>query len=538
MHKGTMAKLAALTSAAAMLVGLAACGGGNAGSGTTANGGKSLVVNNVFDLKTLDPARDFEFTGKFVNRQTYETVLDYGDDGTNLKEVVPAVAQYTISDDAKVVTLTVDGSHTFSDGAKVTAEDVAFSLQRVIGVQGNPAFLLNDPAGKPVEVKQTDDKTVTLTSSVANPALPYILPNPSLAVLEKKVVEAHGGTTDANDKADEWLNSNSIGSGPYKVTSVDPKSEVKIEANDKYSGKYKPTYTNVVLQNVKGSTQKVNMQAGSAQLAFDVNQDDLKGLDGGNTKVAKAESLYTFFLWLNSQEQYGKQASDPKFVQAFRHAIDYDVIVDLAGEGAVQAPGIIPGSVEGSLESDESNTYDPAKAKKLLSESGYKGEPIAFEFSSEYNIAGVNLQTLAQLIQQQVKKVGINLELKPSPSTTFLDSYRSGKAQAGLIFWQADYPDPADYAAFGPDGSVGLRAGWDTTANATGAAQVKPAFDAASAATDPATRAKAWQEAQKAMNENGPFVPLVTPSNSIVYANSLQNVKANPMWYIDLALLK
>jgi len=69
-----------------------------------------------------------------------------------------------------------------------------------------------------VTVAKVDDKSLTLTSAVANPALLYILPNPSLAIVEKAVVEANGGTTDESDAAEKYLNKTSAGSGPTGST--------------------------------------------------------------------------------------------------------------------------------------------------------------------------------------------------------------------------------------------------------------------------------------------------------------------------------
>jgi hypothetical protein len=173
-----------------------------------------------------------------------------------------------------------EGANYFADGAKVTADDVAFSYERLIGIAGNPAFLLEDPNGDPIKVSQPDKNTVVLTSGVANPSLPFILPNPSLGIVEKKVVLKHGGTTDANDQAGSWLTSNSAGSGPYVVKSADVKSQVKLAANPHYAGT-KPAYSNVVVQNVTSATQKVNIQAGTSQMAFDLSADDAKSLNSG-----------------------------------------------------------------------------------------------------------------------------------------------------------------------------------------------------------------------------------------------------------------
>jgi peptide/nickel transport system substrate-binding protein len=202
-------------------VSLAACGSGGSGSSSGSSSGKSLVVDTQFDAVTFDPGRVFEFTGNFIDQQIYETALTYK--GDNLTNVEPSVTSYKMSADDKVLTLTLNGKHTFSDGKPVTVDDIVYSYQRLLGIAGNPAFLLDDPAGKPIQIAKVDDKTLTLTSSVANPALPTILPNPSLGIVEKSVVSQHGGTTDEKDSAQSYLDTHSAGSGPYEIQSADVK---------------------------------------------------------------------------------------------------------------------------------------------------------------------------------------------------------------------------------------------------------------------------------------------------------------------------
>lgn len=536
MKRSILMRVSAVAVACMVTAGLAACGGSSS-TNSTAGGSSSLVVNTNFDAKSFDPGHAYEFTSNMVGHQVYETALTFGNGGNDFTSIEPGVAKYTLSDDAKELTLTVQDGHTFSSGDAVTTDDVLFSLQRMQGMQGNPSFLLSDPAGKPIAIKKTDADTITMTSTVPYPALPYILAFPSTGIVEKKVVEEHGGTTTPSDKAESWLNSHSAGSGPYQITSADIKSEVKLAVNDKYSSGDKPKYTNVVIQNTTAATQKINVQAGSAQLALDLGPDDVKGLDSSKTKVATSASMYTLFAYFNADKTYGKQAADPNFVKAFRHALNYAEILDFSGEGSVQPGGIIPLSMNGALKEDDNNTYNPTQAKQLLSQSGYSGEEVEFLVPSDTSVSGVNLQNLAQKIQEQVKAVGINLKLKPMTATTWLDAYRDGKAQGSLAYWGPDYPEAGDYAAFGPDATVGLRAGWKTGAGIASAEAAKPYVDKAQTTVDKEARITAWQEAQKKMNE-GPIVPIVTPSSRLVYGSSLSNVVYNPVWYINIAAVK
>jgi peptide/nickel transport system substrate-binding protein len=288
-----------------------------------------------------------------------------------------------------------------------------------------------------------------------------------------------------------------------------------------------------VLENVDASTQKVNIQAGTAQMAVSLGPDQVKDLDTGKTKVLRGESTNTIFMWFNQDPQYGKSSAGTKFVQAMRHAIDYQALLGIAGSGSVQPGGLVPTSFLGSLASDPSNTHDVAKAKALLAESGYKGEPVSILYSNDVAIGGVKMQDVAETIQAQVKPLGVNLKLNPQPSATSLDSFRSGKAQAGVAYWGADYPDPADYLTFAPGQGLAQRAAW-TAAQAPASAKLAEA--AASASGDTA-RAVAYQKLQKQMNVDGPFIPLFLPAHTLVYSSTLNGVYLNPIWNLDFGAI-
>ncbi|GAA4166577.1 ABC transporter substrate-binding protein [Gryllotalpicola daejeonensis] len=535
MHQFRRVAAVAVVGTAAALV-LAACGSGGSSNNSSSGAGKNLVVDTTYDLVTLDPGRDFEFTGNLIDAQLYETALTYK--GDDLSKPVPEITTYSISDDDKVVTLKLNGKHTFSDGKAVTADDIVFSYQRLLGLAGNPSFLLQDPAGKNIEIAKTDDNTVTLTSSVANPALPFILPNPSLGIVEKSVVTANGGTTDEKDSAQSYLDAHSAGSGPYEISSSDIKSRVVLTANPHYAGD-KPVYTKVVVQNATGATQKVNLQSGAAQFATDVSPQDAKSLESaGKIKTTSGASLYTLYAWFNQMPQFGGPVANEDFLNAVRHGIDYDKILKLVGPGSVQPGGVVPQGVFGSLKSDPSNSYDPATAKSDLEKSGYKGQAIKLLVDSEATAGNASFLTIAQTIQAQLKEIGINLQLEPQPGATALATFRSHTFQAGFAEWGADFPDASDYVAFGPDQNVGLRAGWATGKGIDSAETLKPLFDKALTTTDNSAREKAWQDVQTEMNKVGPFIPILQPGALESYSPSVKGVVYNPLWNVKFSDLK
>jgi peptide/nickel transport system substrate-binding protein len=194
---------------------LAATAAAYAASGSS-TAGSTLVVDRSFEIKTSDPQRAFEPTASLVNRGVFDTLFTYR--GSDVAHPVPLlVRSWKTTKDAKTFTFQLRRGVHFANGAPLTAADVAFSFQRLVNLKGNPSFLL---AG--VTTKAAGKYGVVLRSKTSNTAIPAILANTSLGVVNSKLVKEHGGTdkpgADKSDKAERWFNSpDSVGagSGPY-----------------------------------------------------------------------------------------------------------------------------------------------------------------------------------------------------------------------------------------------------------------------------------------------------------------------------------
>lgn len=505
----------------ATTVALAACSGG--GSRTPAAGDRTLVIDTSFDLKTADPGRMYEATGLFVGKAVYETLLTF--DGGDVTKPVPALAEsFELSDDGKVLTLKLRSGAKFSDGSPLTADDVVFSLTRLRDMKGNPSFLLDG-----VEVAKTDDSTITLTSKKPNPALPYILPNPTLGILNSKVAKAHGATTGPKDKAEQYLNKASAGSGPYTIESFNVSNQVVLRANKKYYGD-KPTYDKVVIRNVEAATQKLNVQRGDSQVALNLSGDQVKGMPA-TVRVKRTASANVIYLHHSRNKAISKVTSNPKFVEAVRKGVDYAGLLELAGQGSVQAPGIIPSQLLGALPPEKAAKRDVAGAKAALAESGLTDPKVKLEYPSELTVNGLSLQPLAERIQSNLKEVGITVDLAPAPLTTAADNFRNGKEEMGLWYWGPDHPDPSGYLVFLPGKMMGLRVGWKAGA----AKELEASGDKAAATIGEDARKRAYADVQTRLNASGSFVPLIQPGQNIVTADSVTGLAYHPVWTVDVA---
>jgi peptide/nickel transport system substrate-binding protein len=515
----------ALAAALALSGALAACGSGSTSSSSGPQGGGTLVIDTAFQLKTADPGRMFEPTGLMIDESMYDTLLTFK--GSDVAKPVPQLAEsYTASPDGKTFAFKLRTDAKFSDGSPLTSADVVFSLNRVKNLKGNPSFLMDG-----LTVTAPDANTVVITSDKPNAAVPFILPNPALGILNSAVVKQHGGNdaegADKADTAETFLNAQSQGSGPYVLNSYSTTTQVVLTANDKYWGT-KPKYSKIVIRNVQANVQRLNVLKGESQIAVDLSPDQAKGLSQLN--VVNGASPNVFFLFTNDNPAISKTTSNAKFQEAVRYGIDYKSVVDLAGEGAVQAPGIVPSMFLGALSSGDAVTRDVAKAKAALAASGLQDPTVTLSYPSDVQVNGLNFGDLAARVQANLKEVGITVKLAPASVQTALDGYRAGKEEMGLWEWGPDYPDPSDYLNFLPGQLVGLRAGW-----AKGADTALEALGTQAASTiDNNQRAGMYKQIQQSMNQSGPIMPMIQPAQILVGAKSVKNLQSNALWLVNV----
>lgn len=518
MKKQVAGGLAVLVSASALVSGAAA-------ASSASSRGRTLVIDNSFELVTADPGHMFEPTGELVDNALYDTLLTF--DGGNLKKVVPDLAtSYQELDNAKRFVFHLNPKARFSDGSKVTSADVVWSLDRMVNLKGNPSFLL---AGE--DISAAGPETVVMTSATPNPALPFILPNPATGILNEKVVAAHGGTDAANastkDTAQNWLNNNSAGSGPYVLVSFSTTSQVVLKANPNYWGP-KPAYANVVIRNVPAAVQGLDVERGVNEVSVDLSPAQSTSLRG--VQVKKSASPNIFFLFTNDNPKISKVTANPDFQKAVRDAIDYRSLLQLAGAGSVQTPGVVPTVFTGTLPSSADTRTNLALARSYLAKSGLGHPTVTLNYPTGIQVNGINFGDMAARVQQDLQQVGITVDLAPQSVQVALQTYRGGQEQMGLWEWGPDFPDPSDYLVFAPGNLVGLRAGWTAKDSPGIATLAKKAAET----TGTAARQSVFEAYQRQLNLHSPFMPLIQTAQVVIATKSVKNVQGNGLWLVDL----
>jgi peptide/nickel transport system substrate-binding protein len=503
----------------------------------TASDPKTLIVGASFDIKSLDPARGFEQIGGMVHKATYNTLVTL--DENDISKVVPDLAEsWDVSPDAKVFTFHLrQGVKFHNSGNAMTSADVKWSIERAMGIKGNPSFILDGITS----IETPDPLTVRVNKSDADPAFIAKGSFPVFAVLDSKVVREHGGVSgpdaNTNDTAEQWLNQNSAGTGPFVMTRYAPDTEVDVVKFAGYWGGDAP-FERVIYRNIPtAATQKLTLQAGDIDIATEISPDSVADLQADpGIKVVQGTGSDIFFLLMNENPALTNGAMSNAQVQlAVRYAIDYDGINALVGGPAATPATILPIGFLGAYPTDRAFKRDLGAATTLLSEAGYpNGFSVDLQYPTNFSRSGVSFDIVAQKIQSDLAEVGINVTLKPGEINTELANYRAGNEGFGFWLWGPDYFDSNDYLAFLPEGIVGKRANWT---NANSDPTIQQLRDQINVETNTTNRSLLWQQAQDYLMQNGPFAVIVQPGIYIGTRSRIGNYVYNPQWRVNPYIL-
>ncbi|MDK2383635.1 MAG: ABC transporter substrate-binding protein, partial [Candidatus Korarchaeota archaeon] len=162
-----------------------------------------IIAMDTSDAVSMDPARAYEFTSCFVVNQLYDKLVDF--ELPDLVNVKPEVAEkWEVSEDGKVWTFHIRKGIKFASGNPLTADDVVYSLQRVIKLKQTASWVLTQFVSTPEQIEKIDDYTVkiTLDKPVAPSFFLATLTFTTSAVVDKQVVEAHAKN---GDMGSDWM---------------------------------------------------------------------------------------------------------------------------------------------------------------------------------------------------------------------------------------------------------------------------------------------------------------------------------------------
>lgn len=494
--------------------------GGTAQAATPDN--MLVVAHRIDDIVTLDPAQSFEFSGSDVNYNVYGKLVNFDPLDLDAGYQPDLAESWEVSEDGKSITFTMREGVKFHSGNPVTAEDAAFSLQRVIKLNKTPSFILTQFGFTPENVEETivadgNKLTITTDKKYATSFVLNCLTATVGGIVEKALVMENEKD---GDMGNDWLATHSAGSGAYEVVSWKPSESYTLAANpDFYLGA--PTMKRVIVQHIQESaTQRLLLEKGDVDVARNLNPEDVAGLEGKDDVVVDTE-LKGNLMYI-SFNQKNEQLSNPKVVEAIKYLVDYNGMENsfLKGQWRVHQ-SFLPATYLGAID-DKPFSFNLDKAKELLAESGVEN----LEFEAGVREAQERIE-IAQSLQNTFAQAGIKMNITVGTGKQILTRYRARELDMYLGAWGPDYPDPQTNAgtfAFNPDNSDEAQAtGLLAYRNAWDPGPFTATVEAAVIEGDNDKRRAMYEQLQRDFQATAPFVIMFQKTEQFGRQAKVQN---------------
>lgn len=398
-----------------LMLGALALGGmlatGTALAQETPQRGGMLVVGSTQQTRVLNGALQTGPATLIPSAQLFASLVRF--DADNDREPQPYLASsWQWAEDHRSITFTLREGALFHDGHPITSEDVAFSIM-AIKANTNLYAMLDSIEG----VDTPDPQTAVIRLSRPNPALLHIL-SPALAPIMPKHIYATEKLTDL--RTHPRNTKDVVGSGPFMLEKFVPGKEVMLKRFDKFFIEGRPYLDKVLLQTSADPTSlMLSTQRGDVHLLpFIASYNAVRAIESSKA-VAILEEGYAgvaplHWLEINTAR---KPFDDRRVRQAIAHAIDKKFVVQ-AMYGGWGKPAIGPLSSSNPFAvATHDYPLDLDKAKALLDEAGLKPDSngVRFKMTVDVMVAGQADRILGQYTQTQLKKIGIDAQLRTSP---------------------------------------------------------------------------------------------------------------------------
>lgn len=510
MKRRTMSILVMLTMA--VTIALSGCSGDkgeqkstteNKLSGNPVEGG-SIKVGISQDLDSLDPHKAVAAGTKEVLFNIYEGLVKPDKDG-NLVEAV--ASSYSVSDDAKVYTFTLRDGVKFHNGNAVTAEDVKYSIDRCADTSNGEPLVSAYSIIESVNI--LDEKTVEIRLTESNTEF--------LAYMTTAIIP----------KDYDKLDTEPVGTGPFKYVSRSPQENVILEKNEDYWGE-KAHLDKVEFKIVADADMLVtNLKGGSIDMAMRLTSSQAAELTDG-FHIEEGTMNLVQALYLNNDVE---PLNNEKVRQALCYAVNPDEIMDMMadGKGVRIGTSMYPGLKKYyDEEYADYYTQDFEKAKELLKEAGY---PDGFDLEITVSSADQPHVDTAQVIAEELKNISVNVTIKPIEWEAWLED----------VYAKRDYQS----TVVGVDASnLSARAMLERfTSDASGNFinfkddEYDKVFKEAIAATDETEQIKLYKQAEGILAEKAANVYIQDLANLVAVSNKYDGYTFYPLYVQDMSTI-
>ena len=470
----------------------------------------TLVMVIQSSPTNLDPRVGLDGSSERIDNLIFDDLLSRG---SNL-DVAPGLAERWEIPDPLTYVFHLHHGVKFHDGRLLTARDVKWTFDSLL--QGKVRSTKAAVYRFVDHIDAPDDFTVIFHMKEPTATLLWNLSDGAIGIVP------YGSGSD--------MTAHPIGSGPFKFVSAETDKEVIIERNDDYWGE-KANLTRVRFAVVPDATTRaLELRKGSADAAInELTPDTVLTLEHDpSLAVERAPGTVLAYLAFNLRDPVLK---DVRVRQAIAYALDRQPMIEFLWRGEAQpARSILPPqswAYEGNVPSYDHN---PDKARELLDAAGYREvNGVRFHITMKTS-TDENTRLMVAVIQQQLREVGIALDLRSFEFATFFADVTHGEFQLYGLRWIGGNEDPDIFeyafhsAKFPPNGA---NRGYYSNP------RLDALIDQARREVDPSVRKPIYAEVQRILAEELPYIDLWYLDNVLVHNKRVRNLQLNPAGNYD-----
>lgn len=493
-----------------------------------------VVVQDLDDIVSLDPAEGYELSSMQALTSLYQRLVE--PDPDHPESLLPVLASGWRAGPGELL-FELRPDATFASGNRVRPEDVVWSLRRAVVLNRSPAFILNTLGWRADTVarylSKVDERHVRVTwPAPVGPSFALsVLGSTIASIVDQKEAESHAL---AGDEGNRWLHDHSAGSGPFRIRRYIAHEALVLDAVPR-AARAAPSVRAVVIRSVPdAATRELMVRVGDADIARDLGPDQVAALRGRpGLQICQFPSAAVHYLLFNTANSAVPALANPALWEAARWLVDYEGIAhDLLKDQysvhqAFLAEGF-PGAVN-----DLPYRLDIQRARAILAAAGLAhGVSLTLDVFNQ-----APFPEIAQSLQATFGAAGIRIEVHPALTGEVYARVRDHRIQAVWLYWIPDYFDAHSTAsAFAlnlGDGSssIAARAGWT-------APQLNQWTLQAVRESDPARRVQLYRDIQERVRKESPFVLSLQQRSIVVLRSGVrgyrQGLNADMVYYAEV----